>query len=335
MDKSISNINRKVKHLEKHLEVIIHYQDEEVPTVFERFENYSHEEADLVLYSKDKAKRYKLNYNFSNGILKDVKSDTQIEITDLFSNRHLRSILYAGREAIISQDKNIADSFSIFFRKIDKREQNSDIPVMSIEHAGCQKRWFMISTIHIMTPTQIEMEGLLSIVVGDYFMLPVNAKCKYNIKSDRYTWSYTKDGKGNTESFKGGHPYSTGSVNFCDILYAYTEYLLCNESDDIISSKYPEQTLLCRKIFKNQKIMLYSKNPNFTFLSAIFYDIKSISENEIVFRVCDGNSLLTEISYDRRKCQIRKQRNSFQFIGDPKTSGEPQFTKAIKLLAKY
>ena len=57
----IAKINRRVKHLEKHLDVKIVYQGKEVNTLFERFSVFSFECADLVFYSSD--------YDFNTGNL--------------------------------------------------------------------------------------------------------------------------------------------------------------------------------------------------------------------------------------------------------------------------
>lgn len=55
----IAKINRRVKQLDKHLDIKIVYQGEEVKTIFERFAAFSFECADLILFSSEKSKWFK------------------------------------------------------------------------------------------------------------------------------------------------------------------------------------------------------------------------------------------------------------------------------------
>lgn len=49
MDNLLYRINRRVKQLEKHLDIKIVYQGEEIGTLFERFSAFSYENADIVV----------------------------------------------------------------------------------------------------------------------------------------------------------------------------------------------------------------------------------------------------------------------------------------------
>ena len=62
MDIILARINRRVKHLEKHLDIKIVYQGEEIETLFERFSAFSNDYADIILYSSEKSKRVSGQY---------------------------------------------------------------------------------------------------------------------------------------------------------------------------------------------------------------------------------------------------------------------------------
>ena len=113
----IAIINRRVKHLEKHLDIKIVYQGEEVNTLFERFSAFSFECADLILFSSEKSKRFKLHYDFNTGNLTDLKTGSEIEMMDLFSCRHLRSILFIAHETLFLNTKETLSAFTIMFHK--------------------------------------------------------------------------------------------------------------------------------------------------------------------------------------------------------------------------
>ena len=109
----ISIINRRVKHLEKHLDIKIVYQGEEVNTLFERFSAFSFDCADLTLYSSEKSKRIKLHYDFNTGNLTDLKNGLDIEVLDLFSSRHLRSQKKLCLVLLSCSTKNILIRYSV------------------------------------------------------------------------------------------------------------------------------------------------------------------------------------------------------------------------------
>ena len=76
----LTRINRRVKQLEKHLDIKIVYHGEEVDTVFERFFSFSFEYADVTIFSSEKSKRYKLHYDCNNGSLTDLEDGLEVEV---------------------------------------------------------------------------------------------------------------------------------------------------------------------------------------------------------------------------------------------------------------
>ena len=347
---NIALINRKVKQLEKHLDIVINYNKEDVATVFEKFTTFSVEEATFVLHSAENAKRYYMKYSFISGEISDTKSEVNVCINDLFSNRHLRSILFAAKEAQILQDEKLRESFILFFLIGNKRIHNTNVPVLSIEvdtEQGHQKRWFMISKLNVTTRC-IEMEGLLSIVDYGNFHQPVIATCKYDMSKRLFTYHYMFERQEMTDCYEGTE-YSASTTSISTILYSYTEFKMENEGNNLPQSNYPELSLACRKVFKGKQLHLFSELRGalelWEIIEATFYDIKSINENEIVFRVCDGESLLSDLYYDRNRQKImayqtpcrsygRRRKISYKFSDSPALSGQVQFDKAIKMIEK-
>lgn len=351
MNNHLSYINRKTKCWEKHLDVLVVFPEGEIPTVFERFESISYDEATLVMHSAEMKKRYKLHYDFTTGKLTELKSGNDIEITDSFSNRHFRAILYAGTQALLTlDDETKGDTFSAAFRKINKRERNADVPVVCFEWHMDHKRWFMVTDIIAVSDKQIEMSGLMSIVnFIDQISLPVKARCIFNINNNSFRWNYLSDGKPVSECLKGKVD-SPSTVHISDILYAYTEYLMNHPEEAIEDSAWPELRDKCRKIMKNQQIQLFSKQlddmGHWGYLDALFYDIKSVSDKEIVFRVCDGEQLLTDLIYDREQQKIfvfvrnnsynpRARKKKFSFMIDPETNNQRKFQRMVLLIEDW
>ncbi len=353
MNNHLSYINRKTKCWEKHLDVLVVFPEGEIPTVFERFDSISYDEATLVMHSAEKKKRYKLHYDFTTGKLTEPESGNDIEITDNFSNRHFRSILYAGTQALLTlDDEPKGDTFSAAFRKINKRERKADVPVVCFEWHKDHKIWFMVTDIIAVSDKQIEMSGLMSIVnFIDQISQPVKARCIFNINNNSFRWDYLSDGEPVSECLKG-NVGSPSTVYISDIMYAYTEYLMNHPEKALEDSDWTELRNQCRKIMKNQRVHFYSKRTNdmglWMILEALFYDIKSITDKEIVFRVCDGKQLLTDLIYDREQQKIfvyvkndsynpraRKKKFEFCFIKDPKTNHQRTFQRMVWLIEDW
>lgn len=341
----ISSLNRRVKQLEQHLEIKICVQGETVETVFERFTSYTEREAEFILCSRDKAKRYKMTYSFVTRELHEEKTGAEVEVADLFSNRYLRSILFVGKE-VLTQQSMEENSFSKFFH--DHCKKKKLVPILCVNHGlgSNQIRWMYISSIKV-TIRNIEIDGLLSIVGKDYFHQPLVAKCKIDYNKENYTWKYALDGEKRNETFEGS--LYKHDVTISGILFLYMEYLMLNEDVDLIFSDYPELTMQCREIFKNARINLTSEKTDpmglWVLYRFLFHNIKEITDEEIVFEGCDGDSLDAELIYNRKTGVInayykpsanspKRCKMAFKFHDNDAQNGEKKFRKVIRLIER-
>ena len=153
MNNILAYINRKVKQQEKHLDVKVNYKDEEVDTVFSRFSSFSSNDTNIELVSTKK--KIVLHYDFNIGSLTEEGTDNVVN--DLFSSRHLRSVLFTAHKEYFlkTRDNNIPDFTTKFHKEYPQ-------PVFCLEMAG-EKKWFSIESIDIVRDAKIKMEGLLSI----------------------------------------------------------------------------------------------------------------------------------------------------------------------------
>ena len=331
MDIVLAKINRRVKQLEKHLDIKIVYQGEEIETLFERFSSFSNNNADIVLYSSEKSKRYRLHYDFNYGSLTELKTDVEIEIVDLFSNRHLRSILFIGYETLILN----SELLSTFSCKIHK---DFPTPLCCTEN-GSDKKWFLIDSVDILGDSKVRMEGLLSIV-NTIVHQPIKASCVFDITKEQFAWEYIIDGKKKKE-VENENYYSWYKIKMSDILYAYTEHK--------IDKTTPEQGLVndILKVFKKQKIYILSKkkaewgNLKKDYILALFWGIKTVNDEEIVLLACDGESLAKEVTFNRIDRKIyasmpgigRKKIQEMEFTHN-RDGNKDKFYKAIKLIER-
>ena len=136
MNSLLTYINRKVKRQEKHLDIKVNLNGEEVDTLFSRFSSFSSVSADIELGSTNK--KFVLHYEFNTGSLTETKGRTDVDINDLFSSRHLRSLLFtAHKESFLkTRDYNSSDFTTLFHKYFSQ-------PVFCIENAG-EKKWFSI-----------------------------------------------------------------------------------------------------------------------------------------------------------------------------------------------
>lgn len=128
---------------------------EEVDTLFSRFSSFSSDSADIELGSTNTG--LALHYDFNTGTLTETKGGTDVNVSDLFSSRHLRSLLFtAHKECFLKTADNDSQDFATKFHKEYSQ------PVFCIETAG-EKKWFSIESIDVVRDAKIKMAGLLSI----------------------------------------------------------------------------------------------------------------------------------------------------------------------------
>jgi hypothetical protein len=155
MNSLLTDINRKVKRQEKHLDIKVNLNGEEVDTLFSRFSSFSSDSADIELGSTNK--KLVLHYDFNTGSLTEAKGGTDVIVRDLFSSRHLRSLLFtAHKESFLKTTDNGSQNLATKFHKEYSQ------PVFCIETAG-EKKWFSIESIDVVRDAKIKMAGLLSI----------------------------------------------------------------------------------------------------------------------------------------------------------------------------
>lgn len=331
----IAIINRRVKHLEKHLDIKIVYQGEEVNTLFERFSAFSFECADLTLYSSEKSKRFKLHYDFNTGNLTDLKNGLDIEVLDLFSSRHLRSILFIAHETLFLNTKETLSAFTIMFHK------EYPNPIFCTQTAS-EKKWFLIDSIDIVNNSKIYMNGLLSID-NTYKHQPIKAKCVFDIKKENFIWEYSFDGKKRKEVEDESY-YSFYKIKMRDILYTYTDFRIDNPVFTEHTPLMQDMITDMLKVFKKQKILIFSKkrvgwgNLKADYICGLFWNIKSVSSDEIVLLACDGDSLSKEVIFNRIDRKIyapmpgigKKKMQEMEFTNGNKD----KYYKVIKLIER-
>ena len=332
MDKIQIKINRRVKQLEKHLDIKIIYQGEKIETLFERFSAFSYDNADIILYSSEKSKRYRLHYDFNTGILTEQNTDIEIDVVDLFSSRHLRSILFIAHESFFL---NSEEKLSAFSNKI-----HIDFPTpLCCTENGSNKKWFLIESIDVVRDSKVCIEGLLSID-NTIVHQPIITSCTYDITKKLFSWKYVIGGKKKKE-VENENYYSWYKIKMSDILYAYTELKI----DKTTSEQGLVNDLL--KVFKKQKIYICTKNKaewgdlKKNYIFALFWGIKTVNDEEIVLLACDGDTLSKEVTFNRINRKIyasmpglgRKKIQKME-ITHNRDGNKDKFYKAIKLIEK-
>lgn len=116
----------------------------------------------------------------------------------------------------------------------------------------------------------------------------------------------------------------------------------------IIQALKPAIAYEMLRIFKKQKFLLVLTQKRSAFsklgesiINAIFWGIKSISDDEIVFLACDGKTLSREITFNRSDRKIyakvsgvgRNKQLEFEFTNN-NDGQKDRFFKVIKLIEK-
>ena len=333
MNSLLTYINRKVKRQEKHLDIKVNLNGEEVDTLFSRFSSFSFDGAEIELGSTNK--KLVLHYDFNTGSLIEAKEGTDVDINDLFSSRHLRSLLFtAHKECFLKTADNCSQDFATKFHKEYSQ------PVFCIETAG-EKKWFSIESIDVVRDAKIKMAGLLSIE-DTYVQQPIIARCEFDIIRKNFSWEYKLNGKLKKETEDENY-YSWYKLKMSDVLYCFTEWKIANPAPNEPAIVYE----MLRSL-KKQKFIFVLTNKRTAFsklgeniINALFWDIKSISNDEIVFLACDGKTLLREITFNRNDRKIyamasglrRKAKEEFEFTNN-QDSSENKFLKVINLIEK-
>lgn len=333
MKNILTYINRRVKQQEKHLDVKVNYKDEEVDSLFSRISSFSSDGADIELISNNK--KLALHYDFNTGRLTEVKGGTDVDINDLFSSRHLRSLLFtAHKESFLKTADNGSQDLSAKFHKEYPQ------PVFCIETAG-EKKWFSIESIVVVRDAKIKMEGLLSLE-DTYVHQPIIARCEFDISRKRFCWEYHLDGKFKKEADDERY-YSWHKLKMRDVLYCFTEWKIDNPDPK-------EPAIVCEmlRVLKKQKVLFVLANKKSAFsklgeniINALFWSIKSIGNDEIVFLACDGKTLSREISFNRNDRKIyamalglrKRGKEEFEFPPNEDYCKD-KFFKVIKLIEK-
>ena len=333
MNNILRYINRRVKQQEKHFDVKVNFKDEEVDSVFSRYSSISSDGADIELVSKNK--KLSVHYDFNTGSLTERRTGADVNINDLFSSRHLRSLLFtAHKECFLKTADNGSQDFATKFHKVYPQ------PVFCIETAG-EKKWFSIESIVVVNDAKIKMEGLLSLE-DTYVHQPIIARCEFDIKRKRFCWEYKLDGKLKKETEDENY-YSWYKLKMSDVLYCFTEWKIDNPAP-----KEPAIVYEMLRVLKKQKFLFVLTNKRTAFsklgeniLNALFWNIKSISDDEIMFLACDGKTLLREITFNRNDRKIyamalglrRRGKDEFEFPNN-KDDCKDKFYKVIKLIEK-
>lgn len=333
MNNILAYINRRVKQQEKHLDIKVNFNGEEFDTIFSRFSSFSSDCADIELVSTNK--KIVVHYDFNTGCLTEVKEGTDVDINDLFSSRHLRSLLFtAHKESFLKTTDNGSLDFATKFRK------DYPQPVFCLEMAG-EKKWFSIESIDIVRDAKIKMEGLLSIE-NTYIHQPIIARCEFDINRKKFNWEYKLDGKLRKETEEENY-YSWYKLKMSDVLYCFTEWKIENPAR--IEPAIAYEML---RVFKKQKFLLVLTQKRSAFgkmgeniINSLFWGIKSISNDEIVFLACDGKTLSKEITFNRNDRRIyanvsgvgRKKQLEFEFTNN-NDGQKDRFFKVIKLIEK-
>ena len=338
MDNLISYINRKVKKIEKHLDIKLNIQDEVITTLFKQFISFSYDNADFVLCSAEKPKKHILHYDFNTGHLTDTKSGEEIEIEDRFSRRHLCSILFSAHKVLFLKSSNNVSPLT------EKIHKENPVPIMVTEF-GNGKKWFSIESIDVVTDSHINMKGLLSIDKNDIHQ-PVKAACVFNIKKAIFKWEYKLYGEQNKEK-EAEKYYSWYRIKMRDVLYAYTEVIIKQRLN--IKCHTPTQALEhdMLSILKIERIHFFTKREpgrsylKIDYICGLFWGIKVITEKQIVLLACDGKTLSKEIIFERINRNIyadipgsgRKRCLEMLISQNDKMSYE-KFYKVIRLIEK-
>lgn len=339
MEKSLLiSMNRGIKKYQSHLEIIILEDGLPLETTFYRVSDF----CDNIIYFSLKAitgNQIKLSYSFDTGKLKYAKDDSEAIIEDLFSNRHLRAILFYAWDFKYNHENEL-DEFNALMHK------RCPVPILRTSLFGdYQDKWFKVDSVSIETNT-IHMSGILSICGSDYFGQPIIATCVHYYKEQTYKWKYKMAGvciNNKCRESNKSHATTDPSVsNLFRIKAELDNMLYCqNERQD----EYNELTRSILKKLKNYEFHVFSPKINgmgqWKMLCFIIKRIVEVNDAEIVFEIWDMESPSSILVYDRtyhglyrnkRKTYLKKK-TEFEFTHNSNGNTD-KFFNVIRLIEK-
>ena len=145
---------------------------------------------------------------------------------------------------------------------------------------------------------------MIAIIDNTYTLQPIKAKCVFDIKKEHFIWEYSFEGKKRRE-VEDENYYSFYKIKMRDILYSYTDFRIDNPDFNEHTPSMQDMVTDMLKILKKQKIHIFSKkraewgNFKADYICGLFWNIKSVSNDEIVLLACDGHSLSKEVVFNR------------------------------------
>lgn len=337
----ISKLNRGIKRYEKDLEIIIIENGSPLETEFYRVCDFN---GDVILFALRSApgKLVNLSYSYSTGKLQYEKDCSDVVIGSLFSNRHLRSILFYAWDFRYCQENELDEYNTLMHKKYP-------VPVLrtSTSGDGNEKKDFKIDGVTI-TGNTIKLSGILSVKDRDYFDQPIIASCIHNLKNDTYKWSYQVAGimvsrvcSECVESTYVTDP-SCGNLLRIHAELANNHYLQSENGYD----QYEELTKCILRKLKNFEFHICSTKANrmglYEMLRFIIKRIEEINDSEIVFEVCDLNIPSMTLVYDRTFGGVYlKKKNTYSMnkpdyeVAHNQDGNTDKFLGVIKLVEKF
>lgn len=300
---SLLQLNKLLRKYEKHLDVILLVDGVKTNTELERVSAYSTNTVTFVLKdSEDSSIKYEIMHDYSNGTLKCTDDSKHVEIVDLFSRRHTRSILFFVWDYAFKERNEMTE----LTRRVHEKMLNPQcLPEIwtSVNDDLNTKRYFKIDNVIELNDKHLTLDGILSIKdKEDFFLFPVKATLKYTYKDNTFKWTYTIGGQ-KVQLLNKEYCESSGMIMITNILYHNADMLLENNCKN--SSVNAVLNKGIADIMKGEEIHLCAKKNNYgmntDYLYFKFISVSLVTCEEIQFQICDGEQPYTTISYDRIK----------------------------------
>lgn len=336
----ISKLNRGIKKYEPHQEITIFDNGLPLETTFYRVTDFQDNTICFLLKAISGTK-IKLSYSYDTEKVKYVIDDSEAVIADLFSNRHIRSILFYSWDFMYRHEHEL-DEFNELMHK------KCPVPILRTSSSGeYQNKYFKIDSVTIGNNT-IRMSGILSICGRDYFGQPTIATCVHYFRKDTFMWSYkvagvdiTKESQERTESIATIDPFA-GNLFRIQTELDNQHYCQTENNND----KYNELTKSILKKLDNFEFHVFSpRTDNIwvdTILSFIVKRVVEVNDAEIVFEICDTDSPSSTLVYDRtfqglyrkKRKTYSKKKTEFEFIHNSNGNID-KFLNIIRLIETY
>ena len=341
----LSLLNKNVKKYEKHLEVNLSVNGENVPATFLRFTEYSLNVVSFIIKGNEKgSKSYTFKYDFKTGTIVCTNTEGEVAVSDLLSKRHLCYILFYAREFALMETE-----MSPLTQLIHK---TYPVPVFltsltSIRNVHLmQNKRMKIDHVLQCNESGIVVDGLLAFTDYEDFQLPILARCKYTFSGKNFTWTFVLNGKKTVITKQDSQEYNSPLFMPRSILNVasrlrmqelyeektYTSCLLYNVSQKIAKIWNEKELLLCTKKPGRMGI------PNF--FHTQFICLSLVTDKEISFSVCESNTPETCLTYDRQQESFtanfydadgRKKEQSLTFPNDKEKN---IFQKVLNIIEK-